>query len=194
MAREAVTIQDVLRGATAPIDTLGVTETLAEQMSRLTNQLERLQGSGAVGGDAVKGNTRSASESSSKADAIRSALSPAVVGAVGLGLGVSPLIAGIARLFGRGDRDDVPPALVKFGLPDSLHVSAGVSAALPGPAFAVDYAQGGLPRPVTAPTQITVQVQAMDSQSFLDHSGEIAMAVRQAMLESSVLNDVIRGA
>jgi len=41
-------------------------------------------------------------------------------------------------------------------------------------------------------SQITVQVQAMDSQSFLDHSGDIALAVRQAMLQSSVLNDVIR--
>jgi len=27
----------------------------------------------------------------------------------------------------------------------------------------------------------------------LDHSADIAMAVRQAMLESNVLNDVIRG-
>jgi len=37
-------------------------------------------------------------------------------------------------------------------------------------------------------------VQAMDSKSFLDHSADIAMAVRQAMLESSVLNDVVREA
>ena len=56
---------------------------------------------------------------------------------------------------------------------------------------------GGLPRPQPAasastPTQITVQVQAMDSQSFLDHSNDIAQAVRQAMLESTTLNDVIR--
>jgi hypothetical protein len=49
--------------------------------------------------------------------------------------------------------------------------------------------------PASAPaatTQITVQVQAMDSRSFLDHSNDIALAVRQAMLQSSVLNDVIR--
>jgi hypothetical protein len=39
-----------------------------------------------------------------------------------------------------------------------------------------------------------VQVQAMDSQSFLDHSSDIAQAVRQAMLQSSVLNDVVREA
>jgi hypothetical protein len=39
---------------------------------------------------------------------------------------------------------------------------------------------------------ITVQVQAMDSQSFLNRSQDIALAVRQAMLETTVLNDVIR--
>jgi hypothetical protein len=42
-----------------------------------------------------------------------------------------------------------------------------------------------------AATQITVQVQAMDSRSFLDHSEEIAQAVRQAMLNSHGINDVI---
>jgi hypothetical protein len=34
-------------------------------------------------------------------------------------------------------------------------------------------------------------VNAMDSQSFLDHSDDIAMAVKQAILNSSSLNDVI---
>ena len=39
--------------------------------------------------------------------------------------------------------------------------------------------------------QITVQVQAMDSQSFLDHSDDIAQAVRQAMLNMNSINDVV---
>jgi hypothetical protein len=39
--------------------------------------------------------------------------------------------------------------------------------------------------------QIVVQVQAMDSQSFLDRSHDIAQAVRQAMLNSHPVNDVI---
>ena len=38
---------------------------------------------------------------------------------------------------------------------------------------------------------MTIQVNAMDSQSFLDHSDDIAMAVKQAILNSSSLNDVI---
>lgn len=39
--------------------------------------------------------------------------------------------------------------------------------------------------------QITVQVQAMDSQSFMDRSADIAQAVRQAMLNMHSINDVI---
>jgi len=80
-------------------------------------------------------------------------------------------------------------------MPPSIQVNGGVSER-GGPAFTVDHPQGGLPRavPASAPAQITVQVQAMDSRSFLDHSADIAMAVRQAMLESNVLNDVVREA
>jgi hypothetical protein len=44
---------------------------------------------------------------------------------------------------------------------------------------------------VLASPQISVNIQAMDSQSFLDHSGEIAQAVRQAMLSLNSINDVM---
>jgi hypothetical protein len=39
--------------------------------------------------------------------------------------------------------------------------------------------------------QIVVNVQAMDSRSFIDHSQEIAQAVREAMLNMHALNDVV---
>jgi hypothetical protein len=86
-----------------------------------------------------------------------------------------------------------------FSLPPAISVQTGVSEATPAQAFGVDYAAGGQPQPVTSTSstsasQITVQVQAMDSQSFLDRSQDIAAAVRQAMLESGVLNDVIQEA
>jgi hypothetical protein len=60
----------------------------------------------------------------------------------------------------------------------------------------LDFGQGGTPRvigsaPPPASQQITVQVQAMDSRSFMDHSQEIAQAVRDAMLNMHALNDVI---
>jgi hypothetical protein len=124
----------------------------------------------------------------------------ALLGLVRPGLLLSPLISGVLKLFGGGDGPSAPPPLLKFALPPAVRVNAGVSNANPGAAFAVDSAQGGLPRAVreraseSGTQQITVNVQAMDSQSFLDRSGDIARAVRQAMLESSVLNDVVREA
>jgi hypothetical protein len=42
-----------------------------------------------------------------------------------------------------------------------------------------------------ASPQINVNIQAMDTQSFLDHSDEIAQAVRQAMLSLNSINDVM---
>ena len=118
--------------------------------------------------------------------------------ALGLATGLSPLITGVVGLFsgllgGGGNQESVPGP---FLMAPSVNVNAGLSEAAPTQPFAVDYAPGGAPRGATASpgsgAQVTVQVQAMDSQSFLDHSGDIANAVRQAMLESNVLNDVIR--
>ena len=61
-----------------------------------------------------------------------------------------------------------------------------------GQGTAVDYGQGGAPRVVqNAAPQVTIQVSAMDSRSFLDHSQDIAQAVRDAMLNMHSINDVI---
>ncbi len=110
-----------------------------------------------------------------------------VLGAVEnfFGLGLSPLVSGLVSLFGGGDSSPKVDPLVPYIAPPSVNVNAGYSASATG-VFAVDAS-----RPAPS-TQITVQVQAMDSQSFLDHSQDIAAAVRQAMLESTILNDVIR--
>lgn len=115
-------------------------------------------------------------------------------------LGLSPLISGLLSLFGGGggNKDQLPP-LVKFALPSAVNMQAGVA---PSGAFGdVSYGQNGLPRmtqpqapgqaAAPAAPQITVQVQAMDSKSFLDHSEDIARAVRDAMLYSHSLNDVV---
>jgi hypothetical protein len=112
------------------------------------------------------------------------------------GLGLSSMISGLTSLFGGGDGASAPPVLTRYVQPLPIHLDAGFSDANGGSAFGVDAAQGGTPRAMTggaAPAQVTIQVQALDSQSFLDHSNDIAMAVRQAMLETTVLNDVIRG-
>jgi hypothetical protein len=118
------------------------------------------------------------------------------------GLGLVPLFSGLFGLFGGGSEE--PPPLVKYSMPERLYFQGantgnGITAA--------DYDQMGMPRvyaadqpsssettnaaPSRATPQINVNVQAMDSRSFLDHSSEIAEAVRQAMLNLSPINDVV---
>ncbi|MBX5494278.1 MAG: hypothetical protein IRZ15_02990 [Bryobacteraceae bacterium] len=109
------------------------------------------------------------------------------------GFGISPLISGLLRLFGGGGREE-PPPLIPYVPPPPIRIEGGVSAATGDAVFGVDYRQDSLPRlRQAAPVipQVTVQVQAMDSRSFLDHSEEIARAVREAMLHSHSLNDVV---
>jgi len=176
-------IDQVLTRATAPLGGLAGVAAVMEQLRLLEGQFSQLQaGSG------------SNSKSSSSGGGF------SLPGLLGPGLLLSPLISGVLKLFGGGGDggQSEPSPLLKFALPPAVNVNAGVSRAAPGEVFGVDSAQGGMPRAVTqtvaqAP-QITVQVQAMDSQSFMDRSGDIARAVRQAMLESSVLNDVVREA
>ena len=185
MADDPRTIDEVLAPATAGY--VG----LSEEIAKLAEQLGQLQAAGRAETESSQARSRSAGSGSSASSPVASTL----LDMFSAGLGLSPLISGIASLLGGGGRSPAPDPLIKFALPPSIQVSAGVSES-GGVAFAVDHPQGGIPRavPRSAPAQITVQVQAMDSKSFLDHSADIAMAVRQAMLESSVLNDVVREA
>jgi hypothetical protein len=119
---------------------------------------------------------------------------------LGIGSGLSPLITGLVSLFGGGGGGSTQSSpLPTLLLPPQTSVNGGIGESAPTQPFAVNNSQGSQSQPVPASTaaasapQITVQVQALDSQSFLDHSTDIAMAVRQAMLESNVLNDVIQG-
>jgi len=94
------------------------------------------------------------------------------------------------------------PTPVRYELPQAVHLDAGLMA---GRSVApVSYAQNNLVRAdvasqsaetarttATALPAIQIQVNAMDSRSFMDHSDEIAQAVRTAMLRSHAINDVI---
>jgi hypothetical protein len=110
---------------------------------------------------------------------------------LGGGLSLMPLVSIFTSLFGGGDEAQ-PAPLVQYSLPPALHLETTSNYQ------DVTYGENGLPRaadvqpaaPNAAP-QITVQVQAMDSRSFLDHSDEIAQAVRQAMLNMNSINDVV---
>ena len=134
------------------------------------------------------------------------------------GLGLVPLAGELLGLFGGSDA--APAPLEKYAMPDSNHfvgvdTGSGVSAGdfdqmgmprldEPDPA---DIGGGGATAGGGASTnggasasgatggttgpQITVNVQAMDAQSFLDRSSDIAQAVRSAMLNMSSINDVV---
>jgi hypothetical protein len=128
------------------------------------------------------------------------------------GLGLIPLIGGLFGLLGGGG-SSAPPPLVKYAMPEQQYFTGADT----GNGFSqADYDQMGMLRAYNAATagdstgrsaattpggsastgaspvhQITVNVQAMDARSFLDHSNEIAQAVRQAMLNLSSINDVV---
>ena len=140
-----------------------------------------------------------ASSSQSTGNAVVSAVSKVFTS----GLGLVPLVSGLLGLFGGGGQE-TPPPLVKYAMPEKIYFQgADVGANM----LSADYDQMGMPRgyspaPVAAASgtaastaamapQISVNVQAMDSRSFLDHSTEIALAVRQAMLTLNSINDVV---
>jgi hypothetical protein len=109
-----------------------------------------------------------------------------------LGSGLSPIISGLLSLFGGGSTQNMS-APTPFALPPSVNYYAGLTGT--GQVAPVDSGQSGQPRiqSATSAPQVTVQVTAMDSQSFLDHSDDIANAVKSALLNSHSLTDVIGG-
>lgn len=190
MANDPGTVASVLAGATA--STVG----LSEEIAQLADQLQQLQRASLAATEPLQASSRGTTGAGAPTGSPGSTLLDVFTG----GLSLGPLISGLANLFrgGGGNSTSASMALpvARFALPPSIHAQGGISES-GGQPFAVDSPQGGFSR--AAPTQaasaqITVQVHAMDSQSFLDHSADIAMAVRQAMLESSVLNDVVREA
>jgi len=157
----------------------------------------------------------------------------AIGGVLASGLGLSPLIRGLAGLFKKDEAAASPAPLVRHERPPAIHFEGVVmrGGGLTQPAglrkagedgglgterwWATELIREGTAwqrpemrleagadwtRPwewqtgtgrVPAPIHVTVQVQAMDSRSFLEHSEDIARAVRTAVLHSHALNDVL---
>jgi hypothetical protein len=185
-------------------------EEIASSLSDTVKQLGELQGSSQAQAASGSSSTSTASTTSGGGSTAESIATTVLES----GLGMVPLIVGLLGLFG-GAGTPAPPTLEKYAMPDRLYFEGADTGSDISDA---DYDQMGMPRvPSAAPDgtsaqtsgmaapgssgnsttsgaaapQITVNVQAMDSQSFLDHSNEIAQAVRAAMLNSNSINDVV---
>ena len=115
-------------------------------------------------------------------------------GLLGSGLGLVPLGLRIAGLFRR--RQAEPRSFTPFELPPSLslevantdNILTGFPRVARKQAGEVKIIRQEVP---AAQPQVTVNVNAMDTQSFLDRSEDIAGALREAMLHMHPINDVI---
>ena len=174
----------------------GVAGKLTEQASNLGEKLSELARVSQSQARTLEDNTAALGQNSlSRAgEAVKSAVSSiGGFSALSMGPALLPLITGIAKLFGGSKAETASSPAAAFALPAPLRVEAGIGS---GGAGGVSYDGNGVPRfdtrkvSETAP-QVTIQVQAMDSRSFMDHSEEIARAVRGAMLESHMLSDVV---
>lgn len=140
----------------------------------------------------VKSVTANATDIESVARSVESTTSR-LSGPLGFLATLNPIVAGIAKLFGGGGKQELPE-LPRFERPESLRIQAGFSERDGGQVSSTDRYADGTARqlnPQGAQAPIVVQVQAMDSRSFLDHRDDIAAAVRQALLESHSLGDVM---
>ena len=132
------------------------------------------------------------------------------------GMGLVPLITGIIGLF-EGSHP-APEVLTKYAMPDPIQFEGDISSGITG---MDGFDQMGLPRTdTTTPDGAATQTVALqgtttptsgatatsisqpgaagqttaqpgDPQWFMDHSNDIAQAVRSAMLNLSPLNDVV---
>ena len=108
-----------------------------------------------------------------------------------------PLVSGLLSLFGGDDGSPEATPTIKYSLPPAIQVSAGLFQNGRS-VSAVDYTFGGDVRMAGMPASgalamppVVVNVQAMDSRSFLDRSDDIADAVRKALLNSHPLSDLV---
>ncbi len=104
-------------------------------------------------------------------------------------------IAGLIGLFTGGKKEEEPITPVMSPRQPKRYVEYGMFASKGGDFLPVDRDEGGrsrvVPPPQASQPNVVVQVQAIDSGSFLDHRDAIASAVKQALMESHGLGTVL---
>jgi hypothetical protein len=161
---------------------------VVDHLTRLGSQLAALQSATQAQTSKVNENTKALYESSQSrgATSVLADAGKMAAGVFGSGLFLSPILSGILKLFGSKGTPSVPE-LVRYEKPAPIQLSATLRSATER----VVEDRNAYSRQV-AQTPVTIQVQAIDSRSFLDHSDAIARAVKQALLESHDLGQVIR--
>ncbi|MCS7042142.1 MAG: hypothetical protein NZR01_05065 [Bryobacteraceae bacterium] len=105
--------------------------------------------------------------------------------------GINPLIGGLLRLFGGGN-SHVTLQLPAAARPEASRYEAAFEPSGQG-IFLTDRDQFGRMRPAgsLAAAPIVVQVDAIDSRSFLERAPEIAESLRKILLESDGIRAVL---
>jgi hypothetical protein len=189
-------LADALGGAAAPAAltaSLGSLPAAGDAAAEFAQAAEQLRAAEQVQANVVSENTEAVttdSQSGSSGSSLIASIGGVVAGVLEGGFGLGSLIGGLASLFGGGGDSESLPPLLSYAGPEAIRFEGDVHRS----ANVTDWGgseatPSGTPLPTRA--QITVQVNALDSQSFLDHSQEIARAVRYAMLNSNSLNDVV---
>jgi len=109
-------------------------------------------------------------------------------------LGIASIGLNLLSLF--RTRRESPLELTPYQEPTPLSLEVASGRPLSGMPR-VDQEAGGAPRlmdtpPPPPPMQVTVNVSAIDSRSFMDYGPALAQAVRDAMLHMHPINQVVR--
>jgi len=204
MATLNETISQLVQGAGnhTPLAAAGALAGGTESVNALNNQLDQLRGLFQAQAATTRENTEALTRNTVGQSSLASSIAAGALNTVTRSSGsafsalaspLAPVVGGLLRLFGRGG-DDAPPALPSFSLPRAVAIDGSIENGGNSAVTSTQYAQDGLPR-VTAASgntqRVTVQVNAMDARSFLDRSDDIARAVKDALLNSHSVGDVI---
>lgn len=160
----------------------------AEEISQLRAAWQQQATLIAANTDALRSNSKGGGQSAGSTAA--HVASGIFGGALGI---VSPVVKGLLGLFGGGG-SSAPAPLPVYVPPPPVSISGivrssdGTAPQSASPVAPPQTAPGGQ---TSTPSQVTVNINAMDSQSFLDRSNDIASAVRLAMLNLHPINDVV---
>ena len=191
---EATNNARLLKAAPAIQAVVGAAVTGASDVGRLAAQVDQLQRSMTPPSNPVAVHTKASSVSRGSASTSTGTRSGGLVKVLShflSGSALGSIVTGIAGLFG-GGKPAAPVPLYRFDLPKSVSVEAGVTRS--GQFVPVNHVQSGQVRPNETPqtvTQAAPQSIIADTRWFMDHSEDIASAVKEAMLHSHSINDVV---